>query len=61
MSSQRYVKDRQGYRFRSQSGGAGFNRFRSKSGGAGFNGSSQSKDRFGFQPRQKSDLAKYAG
>ena len=37
-------------RFRSQSGGAGFNRYRSRSGGAG--------DRFGSQPRQKSELAK---
>ena len=44
VSSQRYVKDRQGSRFRSQSGGAGFNRFRSQSGGAGFNRSSQSKE-----------------
>ena len=57
-SAQRYVKDRQGSRFRSQSGGAGFNRFRSKSVGAGFNGSSQLKYRFGSQPRQRSDLAK---
>ena len=40
-SAQRYVKDRQGSRFRIQSGGAGFNRYRSMSGGAGFNGSSQ--------------------
>ena len=49
----RYVKDRNGSRFRSQSSGAGFNRFRSKSGGAGF-----SKDRTGSQPKQKSELAK---
>ena len=49
-SAQRYVKDRNGYRFRSQSGGAGFIRYRSKSGGAG--------DRFGSHPRQKSELAK---
>ena len=54
-SVNRYVKDRNVSRFRSQSGGAGFNRYRSKSGGAGFSGS---KDRFGSQPRQKSDLAK---
>ena len=54
-SAQRYVKDRNGSRFRSQSGGAGFERYRSKSGGAGFSGS---KDRFGYQPRQKRDLAK---
>ena len=30
VSSQRYVGVRQGSRFRSQSGGAGFNRYRSK-------------------------------
>ena len=54
-SAKRYVKNRNGSRLRSQSGGAGFNRYRSKSGGAGFSGS---KDRFGSQPRQKSDLAK---
>ena len=36
----RFVKDKNGSRFRSQSGGAGFNRFRSKSGRTGF-----SKDR----------------
>ena len=41
-SAQIYVKDRNGSRFRSQSGGAGFNRYRSKSGGAGLSGS---KDR----------------
>ena len=29
-----YVKNRHGSRFRSQSGGSGFNRYRSKSGGA---------------------------
>ena len=29
-SGQRYGKDRNGLRFRSQSGGAGFNRYRSK-------------------------------
>ena len=52
-SVNRYVKDRNGSRFRSQSNGAGFNRFRSKSGGAGF-----SKDRSGSQPKQKSELAK---
>ena len=52
-SVNRYVKDRNGSRFRSQSSGAGFNRFRSKSGGAGF-----SKDRTGSQPKQKSELAK---
>ena len=57
-SGQRYMKDRQGSRCGSQSGGAGFNRFRSKSGGAGFNGSSQSKDIFGSQPRPKRDLVK---
>ena len=33
-SVNRYVKDRNGSRFRSQSGGAGFKRYRSKSGGA---------------------------
>ena len=48
-SGQRYVKDRNGSRFRSQSGGAGFNRYRSKSGGTG--------DRSRSQPRQKSELA----
>ena len=52
-SVNRYVKDRNGSRFRSQSNGAGFNRYRSKSGGAGF-----SKDRSGSQPKQKSELAK---
>ena len=52
-SVNRYVKDRNGSRFRSQSNGAGFNRYRSKSVGAGF-----SKDRSGSQPKQKSELAK---
>ena len=42
---QRYIKDRQGYRFRSQSGGAGFQR-------------TKSKDRAGSQTRPKSELAK---
>ena len=46
-SSQRYVRDRQGSRFRSQSGGAGFNRSQTKS-----------RDRAGSQIRPKSDLAK---
>ena len=50
VSAKRYVKDRNGSRFRSQSGGVGFNRYRSKSGRA--------EDRLGSQPRQKSELAK---
>ena len=60
-SSQRYVKDRQESRFRSQSGGA-----RVQPGGARvqlqgtrFGGSqSKSKNRFKSQERPKSDLAK---
>jgi len=52
-SVNRYVKDRNVSRFRSQSSGAGFNRFRSKSGGAGF-----SKDRTRSKPKQKSEYAK---
>ena len=52
-SNQRYVRDRNGSKFRSQSGGRGFNGFnRSKSGGNG--------DRSGSRPPpgQKSELAK---
>ena len=47
VSSQRYVRDRQGSRFRSQSGGAGFDRSQSKS-----------IYRAGSQTRSKGYLAK---
>ena len=57
-SGQRYVKDRNGSRFRSQSGWAGFNRYRSKSGGNA-NGN-RNGDRSGSRPLgQKSELVKY--
>merc|ERR1712115_212034 len=50
-SGQRYLKDRNGSRFRSQSGGRGFSgNFRSKSQGNG--------DRSGSKPPYKSELAK---
>ena len=45
VSSHRYLNDRQGSRFRSQSGGAGFDRYKSR-------------DRARSQTRPKSDLAK---
>ena len=56
-SSQRYIRDRNGSQFRSQSGGKGFNGFsRSKSGGNG----NRNGDRSGSRPPpgQKSELAK---
>ena len=66
-SNQRYIRDRNGSHFRSQSGGAGFNINRSQSGRAGLN-SNQSKsvgnwyrngDRSGSRPPgQKSELVK---
>ena len=49
------MKDRKGSQFRSQSGGAGFNRNRSQSGGAGFKFGGNG-DRSGSRP--KSDLVK---
>ena len=56
-SNQRYVKDRNGSQFRSQSGGVGFNRNRSKSGGNG--NRNRNGDRSGSRPPgQKSELAK---
>merc|ERR1712002_653612 len=51
-SVNRYVKDRNGSRFRSQSRGSGFNRYRSQSGGAG-----NSSNRSG-SIKPKSELAK---
>ena len=51
----RYVQDRKGSQFRSQSGGAGFNRNRSKSGGNGNRNGDRSRSR---PPGQKSELAK---
>ena len=55
-SNQRYVRDRNGSQFRSQSGGTGFDRFnRSKSGGNGNRNGDRSRSR---PPGQKSELAK---
>ena len=50
----RYVQDRKGSQFRSQSGGAGFNRNRSQSGRAGFNRNGSKSGGNGFRNGDRS-------